>query len=159
MRKTKEAFSWIIKILRKHAISFQITGGLAARIYGSKRPLADIDIELPDKKILAIQNEVKRHGIYGPKRYRDREFDLLYMTLKYKGQEIDLCGINSQKIFNKQTKKWEKECPDLAKAKRKKVYQRVVPVTRLEDLTRYKKKIDRAVDRHDLSALIPYLKP
>jgi hypothetical protein len=107
MRKTKEAFTWIVGLLRKHKIPFHISGGFAANIYGSNRPL--VDIEIPDKKIFEIQNDVKKFIIYGPKRYKDKEFDLLRMTLKYKGQEIDICGINSQKLFDKKANKWNTE--------------------------------------------------
>ncbi|MBU0667132.1 MAG: hypothetical protein ABIC91_03420 [Nanoarchaeota archaeon] len=153
VKKTKEAFTWIINILRKHKISFQISGGFAANIYGSNRPLADIDIEVPDEEIFKIQNIVKKYIIYGPKKYKDKEFDLLLMTLKYKGQEIDICGINSQKLFNKQRKKWTQEKNDLSKATKKKIYNHIVPVISLKDLISYKKKISREVDLQDLKKL------
>lgn len=153
MKKTKEAFDWIVGLLRKHKIPFQISGGFAANIYGSKRPLADIDIDLPDKKIYDIQSDVKKFTIYGPRRYKDKEFDLLLMTLKYKGQEIDLCGINSQKLFNKQTSRWTREKINLSKAVKKKAYNLIVPVISLKNLINYKKKISRDVDIMDVTAL------
>jgi len=152
-RKTKEAFTWIVGILRKHSIQFRISGGFAANIYGSNRPLADIDIEIPDDKVLEIQEEVEKYIIYGPKRYTDLEFDLLLMTLKYKGQEIDICGINSLKLFNKKTRKWTKERINLSKVTRKKVYDFVVPVIPLKNLIAYKKKISRDVDIQDVNAI------
>jgi hypothetical protein len=153
MRKTKEAFTWIVGLLREHKIPFQISGGFAANIYGSNRPLADIDIEIPDEKIFEIQKRIKKFIIYGPKRYKDDEFDLLLMTLKYKGQEIDICGINSQKLFNKKTMKWNPERIDLSKATKKKVYNLIVPIISLKDLITYKKKISRDVDIQDVKAL------
>jgi|SRR3989344_781675 len=115
MRKTKEAFTWIIGLLKEHKIPFQITGGFAANIYGSNRVLADIDIGIPDEKIFEIQNIVKKFIIYGPKRYKDNVFDLLLMTLKYKGQEIDIYGINSERLFNKKTNKWNNARINLSK--------------------------------------------
>jgi hypothetical protein len=64
MRQTKEALHWIVGILRKHKIPFQITGGFAANIYGSTRLLADIDIDLPDKDIFDILPKVQKYVIY-----------------------------------------------------------------------------------------------
>ena len=59
-RHTKEAFEWIISILRNHKIPFEIIGGFAARLYGSRRMLADIDIDIPKKKIKRILSEANK---------------------------------------------------------------------------------------------------
>lgn len=152
-RKTKYAFVWIIKLLKKNNIEFRITGGLASKIYGSDRPLSDIDIEISNKDIVKIKNHIKEYVIYGPKRYKDNEFDLLLMTIKYKGQEMDICGIDSQKIFDKNNKKWVKEKIDLKKYKKKKVFDHFVPIIPLEELINYKKKIRREVDIYDVNIL------
>ncbi|MFH1589213.1 MAG: hypothetical protein ABIB43_01460 [archaeon] len=154
VRKTKEAFTWVIKLLRKHKIPFLISGGFAANIYGSNRPLADIDIEIPNDKVFKIQSEVQKYIIYGPERYKDKEFDLLLMTLEYEGQEIDICGADSKKLYNKQTKEWIEDKIDLSNATNKKVYDIIVPVIPLEQLINYKKIISRDVDVQDVNNLV-----
>jgi hypothetical protein len=86
-RDTKKAFEWIVNILRKTNSKFQISGGLAARIYGSTRELADIDIDVLENKLPEIQKKTKEYITYGPKIYKDDEFNLVLMSLNYKGQE------------------------------------------------------------------------
>ena len=106
MSSTEEAFFWIIEILRKHNIKFQLSGGFAARLYGATRPLADIDIEMADEGFEKILPEVKEYIVFGPDRYVDETFNVQLLTLKYKGQEIDLSGEKGEKIFDKNTGKW-----------------------------------------------------
>src|SRR3989344_318130 len=107
MKNTEEALKWIVNILRKHKIPFEIRGGFAAKIYGSTRELADIDVQIKNTKIESIILDIKNYVIFGPKRYKDRNWDLLLLTLRYKGQVIDISGLGSIKIFNKINKKWE----------------------------------------------------
>lgn len=153
-RKTKEAFVWIVGLLRKHRILFRISGGFAANIYGSKRSLADIDIEVHDEKIFVLRKDVKKYIVYGPKQYRDDEWDLLLMTLRYKNQEIDIFGVDSLKMHNKKIGKWVKQKFDLLKATRKKVHGCIVPIIPLKDLIDYKRKICTPVDIQDINALL-----
>ena len=47
-----EALKWIVNILKTNKVPFRISGGLAVKIYGSKRDLDDIDIDIPDKAII-----------------------------------------------------------------------------------------------------------
>ena len=153
MKKTKEALKWIVSILRKNNIKFEISGGFASRVYGSKRKLADIDIEVSDKAIPKIQKLTKKYIIYGPKEYKDKTFDLQLMTLKYRGQDIDICGKDSEKLYNKKEKRWIKETTDLFRAKIKKVYDLFIPIVPLRDLISYKKEIGRDVDKRDVRDL------
>lgn len=152
-RNTRKAFLWIINILKSNNIPFQIAGGLAARIYGSMRPLADIDIGIPDKMIPTILPEVKDYIIYGPERYLDDSFDLLLMTLNFAGQEIDIYGAEGEKLYNTKTLKWEFCGTDIMDSVEKEVYGIKVPMIKPKDLIDYKKQIARPCDLEDIKNL------
>ena len=115
-KNTKAAFSWIIDILKKFNIPFQITGGLAAIAHGADRPLADIDIDIPEEYFPLVKSEVKDFIQYGPAQFKDETWDLMLMTLNYKGQLIDLSGTHI-KIYNKNTKEWQDFFTDFSKIK------------------------------------------
>ncbi len=153
MPDTKEAFIWITSILRNKNIPFQVTGGLAARIYGSPRELADIDFEIPNDRFPEILPEIKDYLVFGPTQYKDESFDIFLATLRYKEQEIDLTGSNGEKSFNQEKREWKEENIDLSKAVSKEVFGISVPVVPAKDLLDYKKWISRDVDRVDVEAL------
>lgn len=100
MQRAKAALIWITDILKKHEISFQIAGGLAARVYGSTRPLEDIDIDMPEEAFDIIKNDVSDFIIYGPEQFKSDQWDLLLITLNYHSQLIDLGGAYRSRIFN-----------------------------------------------------------
>lgn len=154
MKDTKKALFWIVAILRKYRIPFQISGGLAARLYGSERKLADIDIDVPRKTLLKVLPDVRRYIIFGPARYKDQNWDLNMITLRYCGQEIDLCGIEGAKIFYKRLKKWVPYRTDLSKAIRRRLYNLSVPVISRKELIRYKTKLARRVCLEDVRQIM-----
>ena len=153
MKQTKKAFAWIISILRKNKIPFQISGGLAARIYGSTRELADIDIDIPEERFEEILPAVKKFAIFGPAKYKDKNWDLYLMTLNYKGQEIDLCGYRTAKIFDKKRKKWISYPTDLSHINYKRILGLTIPVVSKKNLIEHKSKLLRRVDKTDLEAM------
>ena len=150
MKNSKVAFIWIINILKKHKMPFMISGGLAARIYGSKRPLYDIDIEVPDEFVYKLELFVKDYITFGPKKYLDKTFYLLLMRLNYKEQEIDIGGIGIGKFYNQETKKWEEDKVDFSKAVKKEVFGITAPVISKKELIEYKSKIRRPTDLEDI---------
>ena len=151
MRKnTKEAFRWIIGIIKENNIPFLISGGFAAKLYGANRPLYDIDIEVPDKYFNKLLLLVKNKVIYGPKRYLDETFDILLMTLKYQGQEIDISGCETDKLYNHETKQWEPGEIKIDNFTEKNIYGLKVPVIKKQDLLTYKSKTKRSVDLEDI---------
>ena len=153
VRRTKEAFLWIIKILKKHKVRFEIGGGLAAKVYGSKRKLADIDIDLNQKNYQKIMKEIRPYLVFGPRVYKDKNWKLELVTLRYKGQYIDLGGIVHAKIFNSKKKKWIILRSHLSHARLKKIYGINVPVEDEMELISYKKILRRKVDLEDVKQL------
>lgn len=152
-KNTEEAFKWIVGLLHKHSIPFQIAGGFAARLYGSERELADIDIRISDNRFDELYSDVKEYIVFGPAQYLDDEWDLKLMTLKFKGQEIDIAGEDNIKIFDKASKNWISFSRDLSISENKEVYGLTVAVIPKEALIAYKKKLTREVDLADLKAL------
>jgi hypothetical protein len=153
MQKIKKALIWITDILIKHQIPFQITGGLAARAYGAKRPIDDIEIDIPEEKFSLIQNEVSSFITYGPAHYKSERWDLMLMTLNYHNQIIDLSGAFQTKIYNSETKQWQNITDDLLKACPLEVFGVVLPVIPLDTLINYKTALSREVDLQDIQEI------
>lgn len=152
MRNTEKAFHWITDLLEQQGILYKISGGLAARLYGARRELADIDVEVSDVDVGRVAEYVKPFIIFGPERYIDENWNLELMTLNYEGQEIDIAGTDAN-IFNKKNNRWE-DCPgDLQTIEIKEVFGRRVPVESLESLIAYKSILARDVDLEDLRQL------
>lgn len=153
MNNAKSALIWITDILKKHQIPFHISGGLAAIAYGASRPLADIDIDIPDSQFDLIQGDVEPYIIYGPERFKSDKWDLMLMTLNYHGQEIDLSGADSIYIFSEQGKEWVKLNEDFAAVSTKNIYDLDLPVIPLQNLITYKKILAREVDLIDIQEI------
>ncbi len=154
MQNTKNAFKWIVGILQKNKIPFQFSEEFAAKIYGSNRPLYDIDIEMPDRYFNKLLPHIKDYLVYGPQRYLDETFDLLLITLKYEGQKIDISGCETDKLFNHQTRRWESCSTEINDVVEKKFYGLTVPVIKWKDLVAYKEKIRRPIDIEDIKAIL-----
>ena len=149
---TKEAFLWIIGILEKHKVVYRISGGMAARAYGSNRPLADIDIEIRDKYFKKILPDIRKYLFFIGK-YRDKHFKTYGAGMKYKGQIIELSGADTEILYDSRKKKWIKSNNDLTKTTKKEIYGKTVKVIRKKDLIEYKEKLNREVDKKDLKVL------
>ncbi|EKD71299.1 MAG: hypothetical protein ACD_46C00220G0003 [uncultured bacterium] len=150
MNNAKEALIWITNILQRYSIPFQIAGGLAVRAYGSTRELMDIDIDISENDFEKIINEVKPFIIFGPAQFKDDKWDLFLLTLNYMGQEIDLSGAYTTKIYNNNTHVWEKITTNLAKVNYINIEGLILPVIPRDELILYKKILARPVDLLDI---------
>ena len=151
-QKTIQALKWIVTLLEQNKIPFHITGGLAAKLYGSPRPLYDIDLEVPEKYFPQLSTLVDDKIIFGPKRYNDGVFDVLLITLEYSGQKIDISGYGSEKNYNKSKKRWE-SFSNADNTVIIEVFNIKFPVIVKPDLIAYKKKIGRPTDLVDIEAI------
>lgn len=154
MEKAKEAFIWVISILEKHEIPFEITGGLAAKVYGSEQPLNDIDIDILEKDFPGILSDVKRYIVYGPAHFVDERWDCFLMTLNYKGQEIDISAGDTIKICDVRTGKWKPMPANFSKSVKKEVFGITVPVINKKDLVEYKSMLEGEHQKEDIKAVL-----
>ncbi|MDO8558607.1 MAG: hypothetical protein Q7S09_05525 [bacterium] len=157
MKNTEKAFKWIIGILKKHEVPFQITGGLAAKVYGSNRPLADIDIDIPDDDFPKIMEDVNKFIVYGPAHYNDERWDCKLMTLSFEGQEIDISGADSMKICDARTGEWKSMPTDFLKSVEKEVFGISVPVIPPKALVDYKQMLIGEHQREDIASVSAWI--
>ncbi|KKR62846.1 hypothetical protein A2643_00740 [Candidatus Nomurabacteria bacterium RIFCSPHIGHO2_01_FULL_39_220] len=150
--KTKNALIWIVDILNKHQIPFQISGGFAAKMHGSPRPLNDIDIDIPQDQFSKITSEVKKYITYAPGYFKDKKWNLYIMTLNYHGQEIDI-GSADVKIYDNASQTWLPFATNFEKSVWKEVAGIKVPVMPKEELIFYKKFLDGEHQKVDIEAL------
>jgi hypothetical protein len=153
MNNTKEALTWIINLIKKYNIPFQIAGGLAVQAYGSTRKLMDIDIDIPEEDFKKIRKEIESFIIFGPEQFKDENWKIFLITLNYQGQEIDIGGAYKTKIYDKKTKCWKRIVTDYSKVEYKNIYGLILPVIGRKELIAYKKILARPVDLLDIEYL------
>ena len=155
--KAKNALKWIVGILNLRNIPYQISGGFSAKLYGSPRPLNDIDIDVPNNRILEISDAVKEYVIYGPAHYQNGKWDLTLMTLNYHGQEIDIGGGDDPKVSNQERTKWILIPTDFSHFVPMTVDGLDIKVIPPEELIAYKKHLDGDHQKLDIRAAKQYI--
>lgn len=155
--KTIEALRWIVSILDKNKVEYQISGGFAAKLYDSSRELNDIDFEISEKYFPKILPEISQYIIYGPERFKDAKWDCYRVTLDYFGQKIDITGADTLRMSNKERTKWityDNYVFDSLDANVEDVNIKVISPQELID---YKKELDGDHQLEDIRAINKYL--
>lgn len=152
-RDTIAALRWITDILHTKKIPFQITGGLAAIVYGSHRELADIDLDVPEEYFDSLVPDIQQYLLFGPEDFRDEHWDLRLMTLEYQGQLIDIGGASHAKIFDRKKGMWVNIVANVAAAETQTIFDISLPFVPKQDLLWYKSILDRDVDREDVASM------
>ncbi|MDB5236982.1 MAG: hypothetical protein JWL88_84 [Parcubacteria group bacterium] len=149
-----DSLQWIISVLEKHQIPFQIAGGLAAKIYGSSRPLNDIDIDIPQNRIAEIVDDVKDFITYGPVQHIDEKWDVFVVALERNGQEFDISGAEGAKIHDDATGVWKEFPTDVTKANWIEFEGMRLPVMQKEELIEYKSFLNGLHQKEDIEAIL-----
>jgi hypothetical protein len=155
--KVINALKWIIEILNRKQIPYQISGGFAAHLYGATRPINDIDIDIPEDSFLEIINEVRSFIIDELQQYKDEKWDLQIMTLDYHGQEIDISGAYNGKVSNKQGTQWVPVVVDFSSSQKINVKGIVVNVASPEKMIEYKQHLNGDHQIEDIKAMQHYI--
>ena len=155
--KLKNALEWIVPILKRHNIPFQISGGLAANIYGAKRPVNDIDLDIPENKMEILLPDIKKYITFGPAHFKDERWDLKLITLNYNGQEIDIGGAYKVKIFDGKNKEWKLFPVNFKTTQTHIIFGIPVQISDPIDLIEYKKLLTGEHQKIDIKAVKKYI--
>jgi hypothetical protein len=150
------ALRWIIEICERRGIPLRITGGLAAKVYGSSRVLHDIDIDIPDEYLGLLSADVEQYYTMPLQHYKDAKWNLRLMTLDYQGQEIDVGG-SQQWIANHQGN-WIKIPICFDNLQYHQIGELIMPIINPHDLIAYKQYLDGEHQQIDIQAIQATLK-
>ena len=149
----KKTLKWIVGILEKRKIRFNVLGGLAAYAYGSRRMLVDIDLAMRNEDFKKILPDVKDYIVEAPHFSKSENWECYYMEIEKDGITIEIGGDKGCRFLDSKTGSWQKLGDGLSKPVIKKVFGLSLPVISKKELIAYKKKLMRDVDIIDLKNL------
>lgn len=157
--QTHAALDWLIPLLKRTNAPFQITGGLAAYIYGATRPIHDIDIDIPMSLFEVLSPQLAPFMEVPPQRERNSTWDVYVTVLNYQGQIIDLSGDKEAFVHNKDTNQWDLLEMNFDTVIWIEAFGHRLPVQNPSDLIAYKRKIRWDKEKHlsDIEAVQRYI--
>lgn len=153
---TLEALRWMTSLLEAHQIRYQLSGGFAGKLYGSPRPLNDIDFDVPDDAFPILEPHFRPYLLYGPDRFRDEKWDILLMTLNYRGQEIDVSGGTTARMTAQGDAPWLESPSDFSSSMVMPLEDMILHVIPPRDLAAYKSHLNGAHQAIDIDAALRY---
>ncbi len=82
-------------------------GGAATHLYGSGRPVNDIDISMEGEgHFPVILPLVKEYIVTNPTHYQDEKWDCVTLSLNYHGQDIDITDSETLLMRSKDNTHW-----------------------------------------------------
>lgn len=156
--KLLKALHRIIEILNRHQIQYSISGGFSAHLYGSRRPINDIDIDIPENDFEKIYDDIKEYIIFGPEEYQDKKRNLKLITLNYFDQEIDIWGALKCQIFDDILQKWIPNQINFSKSRKMNIDGLEINIIDPNDLINYKKLLSGEHQIIDIKAVQEFIK-
>ncbi len=156
MNDAAHTLTWIVELLRRLDIPFQAVGGLAARAYGAKRPLADLDFYVPTARLADIARATAPYVVRRPSHYSDPSWDLIFMKIEHEGCEVELGGANGARFFDRRAAQWCEAAIDFDLSVERCVLGVLVPVMPVEQLVTYKRQLARDVDQEDVADIVAW---
>lgn len=109
--KILNALNKIIPLLEKYNFQWLITGGFASHVYGVKRPITDIDIDIyTSKDSDDFKNLIKDLSpfITQPlENFIDQNYNNYNFEMEIEGQIVDICSSKEMNIYDKKTERYE----------------------------------------------------
>jgi hypothetical protein len=154
MNDGAQTLAWIVELLHRLEIPFQAVGGLAAKAYGAKRPLADLDFYVPTARLADIARATAPYVVRPPSHHSDESWDLIFMKIEYEGCEVELAGAEGARFFDCRADQWCEAGIDFGVSVERCILGVRVPVMPMEQLVTYKRQLARDVDQEDVADIV-----
>jgi hypothetical protein len=151
------ALKWIVDILNRHAIRYLVSGGMAASMYGSRRAVRDIDIDIEACEFSEIEKDLRPYFVCEPRWHKSRAFWNYLLTLRYAGEVIDIAAGENAKYFDPSSGTWRHDATDFADFQTRKLDGQTVRIVSPGALIAYKQRFPRAEDLEDIAAVRRWL--
>lgn len=142
----------LIEILDRASATYQLTGGLAGNLHGSRWPLHDIDIDVAARDLPRVAHLLEPYTTQPLTLHEDDEFRLLLLRGRIEGVDVDVSQAEDAWICA--GGEWVPLPTDLGRRLRVKLFELDVWVQPLDDLIAYKELLGRAADVADLRTLL-----
>lgn len=156
----RSALRWVVGVLERASVPYQVVGGVAAVLYGSHRTVADVDVDIP----LSAENWSKLRpelvrgtsSITGPADYSDDHWRMRHVEMVHAatGVVVEL-GNAEVEMFNSSTGEWQRHAANFRASVPVPVGDGGPPVLVIPklELLAYKAKVARDVDLIDVDHL------
>lgn len=148
----KEALQWIVPIFERHGVRYQLSGGLAARLYGSPRALNNVDFDIETGGFDRILPSVESRIVSGPGHFETAQWSNFLLILDYSGIHINIVE-SSTKIFDREKSVWTEWPVDFDRSTQLELLGQTLLAIPRERLVAYKRVLGREHDRVDIAAL------
>ena len=158
--RISQALDWLVSLLKRHGVPYQVVGGLAAQAYGASRPLVDVDLYIPLEQVQGALDEMRPYVVREPLPHLSASWDLVYLALSYQGVYIEIGdSTTNPRFFNRIDQRWEPQVIDYAASQTARLYGVELAVMPREELIRYKAMLAREVDAIDIRDIQNYAEP
>ena len=151
--RAAEALAWLVELFRERDIRYAAAGGLAARAWGARRPLVDLDFFVHGEDLERVEADLAPYVVHPLTRLESEFWDLSLIRLECAGVPVELSVGEGARYREASTGQWHDACPQFGDCPEREVFGVPVRVLSLEPLLQYKRRVDRAVDRADVASL------
>lgn len=147
---------WIVELLNQRRIPCAFCGGLAAAGYGSKRPLNDIDLFVPNNRFVEVVELGNQYISKAAQRYCESSegWDVEYVQFKHCDVKVEVANDRDAFIYDMAEKSWVRLNIDYSNCQYQSVLGIYIPLMHRDELIAYKNKLARPVDCQDVEAMI-----
>nr|WP_282562611.1 hypothetical protein [Marinobacter panjinensis] len=130
-----------------------ICGGLAAKGYGSERPLNDIDLFVPGEYFSVVVQAGQEFVSKAATHRKEEGWDLTYVQFKYEGIKVEVGSSDGPRIFDASNQAWVPLSIDFSRYATVYLLGLELPLMLKDDLVQYKSALSRPVDIEDIRAI------